>query len=141
MLPGHLLAIQVSPIGRILVDQNCSAVPRHNLGMMTRDRSVIQMDIVVPQSADREFVADKFVGRRAVLGEINGQAHERAKLASAFAFGNQISELVEKVGCIMGPRRSLGMVLHAEDRHRFAAQALDRAVIEVDMGHFRIGRQ
>ena len=42
---------------------------------------------------------------------------------------------VVRAGC------GFGMILHRDDRERFVAQALDAAVIEVDVGHFDFRRQ
>src|SRR5213596_2840623 len=43
-------------------------------------------------------------------------------------------ELVEQPEAVVRPRAGLGVVLHAARRHLERADALDRAVVEVDVG-------
>lgn len=60
-------------------------------------------------------------------------------LFSRLRFLDQLAELIEKVGSVMWPRRSLGMVLHTEHRMVSVAQTFNRAVVQVDVGYFHVG--
>jgi len=54
-------------------------------------------------------------------------------------FLDQIGELIEKVGGVMRPGRSFGMILHAEDRQFLVTHPFDGPVVQVDVGHFNLG--
>jgi len=47
---------------------------------------------------------------------------------------DEVGELGEQVAGVVGAGAGLGVVLHAEGGHGAAAQALDDAVVEVDVG-------
>ena len=50
-----------------------------------------------------------------------------------------VDELPEQVVRVVRAGRSLRMVLHAEDRLRFVAQPLDRAVVQVQVRDLDVG--
>ena len=63
--------------------------------------------------------------------------HRRARrmMPLALTLGDQVDELVEQVGRVVGAGAGLGVILHAEGRLADDADALDRVVIKVAVGH------
>src|SRR5271170_2865927 len=51
------------------------------------------------------------------------------------AAAHQFGELAEEVAGVVGPRASLGVVLHRERRHVGADEAFDHAVVQVYVAH------
>ena len=60
----------------------------------------------------------------------------QAGLPASGALFNQLRELIEKIGGVMRPWRGFGMILHTEDRQFLVTHSLNRAVVQVDVGHF-----
>src|SRR5579862_6553603 len=63
-----------------------------------------------------------------------------AKRRRKLVFLHHLREAVEQVMRIMRPGRSLGMVLHAEQRQRAMAHAFVGVIVQVDVGDFHIAR-
>src|SRR5271157_4334357 len=59
---------------------------------------------------------------------------------SPFPLLHHLPEVVEEIVRVLRAGAGLGMILHAEERHRSMAQALERVVIQVDVGQVYVAR-
>ena len=109
--------------------------------MATGNRIIVDEYVIVGETTDAQALPRPIMDRRVVIREIDSYAHSRFKLPARLGLINKFGELVEKVFRIVRTGRGLGVVLHTEDRNGIAAQALHRAVIQVDMRNLCIRRQ
>src|SRR5207237_950753 len=80
------------------------------------------------------------VGRRA-SGRSRSGEWTRGRCAWASVADHQLPELFEEVAGVVGAGARLGVVLNAEGGHVSAGEALDDAVVEVDVGDVGVGHR
>src|SRR5690349_11888455 len=72
--------------------------------------------------------------KRQAITQVSGPSG-RPWLFMGLPFADLLQEPVEDARGVVRPRRGLGMVLHREHRPARNREALDRAVVQVDLRH------
>ena len=109
--------------------------------LMTQGVNAISVSVISPEN-QTSFI-DEIAARIPVLCVDNDAVKSKRKCYLGTAnlqAGRSVGELVKEVFRVVRTGCSLGMVLDTENRHRITPQALDRAVVQIDVRDLRIRR-
>src|SRR6202000_3140424 len=76
----------------------------------------------------------------APLGKTNQAAAQTRGILCTLVRFHQMNELIEEIAGVVRTGRSLGMVLHAEERQRTVAHAFVGLVVQIQVREFDIAR-